>query len=141
ALAAQQRRSWSALTGGGGRPRIPTDIDRAHGAYERVYADLTHIGAVLADTPAGGDLLDTPWDDLERRLDDLAKDTTGARVVPEVIDDLDDLRDRGLGELVDDLASRRVAPAAVGDEVQFVWWASVLAEASRDERYGEVSGA
>src|SRR5699024_8791813 len=46
ALAAQQRRSWSALTGGGGRPRIPTDIDRAHGAYERVYADLTHIGAV-----------------------------------------------------------------------------------------------
>ncbi|NYF97819.1 DUF4011 domain-containing protein [Janibacter cremeus] len=140
ALAATQRRSWSRLTGGGGRPRIPTDIDRAHGAYERVYADLTHLGAVLADTPVGGRLLDTPWDELERRLDDLAKDTIGARAIPEVIDDLDDLRARGLGELFDDLAARRVDPADVGDEVRFVWWGSVLAEASRDERYGEVSG-
>ncbi|WEV77802.1 hypothetical protein O9K63_14595 [Janibacter cremeus] len=140
ALAATQRRSWSRLTGGGGRPRIPTDIDRAHGAYERVYADLTHVGAVLADTPAGGHLLDTPWEELHRRLDDLAKDAAGARAVPEVIDDLDDLRARGLGDLIEDLAARRVEPAAVGDEVRFVWWASVLAEASRDERYGKVTG-
>lgn len=139
-LAATQRRNWSRLTGGGGRPRIPTDIDRAHGAYERVYADLTHVGAVLADTPAGNRLLDTPWDELERRLDDLAKDTTGAHAVPEVIDDLDDLRARGLGELVDDLAARGVEPTDVGDEVRFVWWGSVLAEASTDERYGKVSG-
>ena len=63
-LAAEQRRSWSRLTGGGGRPRIPADMDRAHTAYERVYADLTHVGSVLADTDAGGDLLDTPWEEL-----------------------------------------------------------------------------
>ena len=139
-LAATQRRTWARLTGGGGRPRIPTDIDRAHGAYERVYADLTHLGSVLADTPDGGDLLETPWKELERRLDDLAADVTGARVVPDVIEDLDDLRSRGLGPLVDDLAARRIEPGAVGDEVRFVWWASVLDEASRDERYAGVTG-
>ena len=140
ALAARQRRSWSALTGGGGRPRIPTDIDRAHTAYERVYADLTHVGAVLKDTPAGGELLDTPWEDLERRLDDLAKDAAGARAIPAVIDDLDELRSRGLGELVDDLAARRVEASAVKDEVLFVWWTSVLAEASKDERFADITG-
>lgn len=139
-LASEQRRSWSRLTGGGGRPRIPTDIDRAHSAYERVYADLTHVGSVLRDTPAGGDLLDTPWDELERRLDDLAKDAAGARAVPAVIDDLDEVRARGLGELVDDLAARRVEPRDVGDEVRFVWWTSVLTEASRDERYAGITG-
>src|SRR5699024_3416523 len=120
--------------------RIPTDIDRAHSAYERVYADLTHVGSVLADTPEGPALLDTPWDELTARLDALAKDVSGARAVPEVIDDLDDLRARGLGDLVEDLADRRVEPGAVGDEVRFVWWTSVLTEASRDERYGEVTG-
>ena len=139
-LAAEQRRSWSRLTGGGGRPRIPADMDRAHTAYERVYADLTHVGSVLADTDAGGDLLDTPWEELTARLDALAKDTTGVRAVPEVIEDLDDLRARGLGDLLDDLAARRVAPDAVADEVRFVWWTSVLAEAGRDERYSAITG-
>lgn len=139
-LAHEQRRSWSRLTGGGGRPRIPTDIDRAHGAYERVYADLTHIGSVLPDPSSGSALLDLPWDDLTARLDDLAKDVAGARVVPEVIDDIDDLRERGLGDLLDDLAGRRVEPSAVADEVRFVWWTSVLAEASQDPRYGPVTG-
>lgn len=140
ALADQQRRSWSRLTGGGGRPRIPARMDQAHAAYEKVYADLTHVGSVLADAPDGGDLLETGWDELVARLDDLAKDEGGARAVPEVIDDLDELRSRGLGELLDDLAARRVQPDVVGDEVRFVWWSSVLAEASRDERYGQVSG-
>lgn len=139
-LAAEQRRSWARLTGGGGRPRIPTDIDRAHSAYERVYADLTHIGALLPDTSSGEALLDLPWDALDQRLDALATDLPGARAVPEVIDDVDDLRSRGLGDLVDDLAHRQVEPSAVADEVRFVWWASVLDEASRDERYGEVTG-
>ena len=139
-LAHDQRRTWSRLTGGGGRPRIPAEIDRAHTAYERVYADLTHVGAVLPDIESGAVLLELPWEELTTRLDALAKDVSGARVVPEVIEDLDDLRSRGLGDLVDDLAARRVEPAAVGDEVRFVWWTSVLAEASRDERYADVTG-
>lgn len=138
-LASRQRRSWSRLTGGGGRPRIPTDMDRAHSAYERVYADLTHVGAVVAE-PSGMSLLDTPWEELNARLDALGKDVTGARVVPEVIDDLEDLRSRGVGDLVDDLSARRVPPEAVADEVLFVWWTSVLAEAGRDERFARVTG-
>lgn len=139
-LASRQRRSWSRLTGGGGRPRIPTDMDRAHTAYERVYADLTHVNAVLGGASSDGDLLDTPWDELNARLDELGKDVSGARVVPQVIDDLDDLRSRGLGDLLDDLSSRRLPPESVSDEVLFVWWTSVLAEASRDARFAQVTG-
>nr|WP_257909646.1 hypothetical protein [Janibacter limosus] len=139
-LASQQRRNWSRLTGGGGRPRIPTDMDRAHTAYERVYADLTHVASVIGDDPAATSLLDTPWEELTARLDAPGKDTAGARVVPTVIADLDDLRSRGLGDLVDDLAARRVPAESAADEVLFVWWASVLAEAGRDERFARVTG-
>ncbi len=137
ARAAEQQRTWSDLTGGSGRPRIPTDIDAAHSAYEKVYADLTHVGSVIG---VGDGLLDTPWEELEARLDELAKDSVGARVIPDVIGDLDDLRGRGLGELLDDLIQRQVPPEAVADEVRFVWWTSVLAEAGRDERYHRVTG-
>lgn len=136
-----QRRSWSRLTGGGGRPRIPADIDRAHHAYERVYADLTHLSAVLADTIEGGELLATPWDELEERLARLARDEEGARIVPRVTPQVDALRADGLGPLFDDLVERRVPAGAVADEVDFVWWMSVRDHvAAIDPDYGQARG-
>ena len=99
-----------------GRPRIPAEMDRAHTAYERVYADLTHVGAVIGDTAKGGDLLDTPWEELTARLDELGKDVAGARAVPQVIDDLDDLRKRGLGDLLD--GPHETIASVVDDDVE-----------------------
>ncbi|WP_068256867.1 DUF4011 domain-containing protein [Janibacter corallicola] len=137
ARVAEQQRTWSTLTGGGGRPRVPTDIDAAHAAYEKVYADLTHVGSVIGFADG---LLETGWERLEELLTDLAGDAAGARIVPDVIDDLDDLRGRGLGDLLEDLIRRQVPPESVADEVRFVWWTSVLEEAGRDERYSGVTG-
>lgn len=142
AAAAEQRRSWARLTGGGGRPRVPEDIDRAHRAYERVYADLTELGAALGDTSGGGELLTTQWHELEQRLDSLARDVDGARIVPDVIADLQALRDEGLGELLDDLVARRVPAAAVADEVRYVWWMSLRSQvADAEPEYGSTTGA
>lgn len=141
AEAAEQRKAWSRLTGGGGRPRIPTDIDRAHRAYERVYADLTHVGAVLADTADGGELLTLPWAALEQRLARLARDADGARIVPEVTPELRALRDEGFGPLVDDLVARRVPTAQVADEARYVWWISLRDHiAAADADYGQAHG-
>src|SRR5690606_14695029 len=39
---------------------------------------------------------------------------------------LGELRDRGLGELVDDLAERRVPTALVGSQLDLAWWSAAL---------------
>ncbi|WP_191563179.1 DUF4011 domain-containing protein [Janibacter melonis] len=140
-LAAQeQRQAWAALVGGGGRPRIPATIDDAHRAYERVHSALESVEA--AAPPADGHLVDLPTDELRSRLSALRRDHAGAVAASGTRADLDALDDLGLGEVVDDLATRRVPRPAVGDELRYVWWMSVLAEIGQvDKRYGAVAGS
>lgn len=140
--AQRQRDSWADLVGGGGRPRIPSEIDRAHEAYEGVHADVSLLDDILAPTPRGSGLIRATWTDLDERVADLANDREGADIVPTVIGELDRLSDEGFGDLIDDLSHRQVPAPAVLGEVSFVWWSSVLAAtAGSDPRYHGVSGA
>jgi hypothetical protein len=62
-------------------------------------------------------------------------------VLPRVVSLIDELREAGVGDLVDDLAGRRVAPIDVGPEMDFVWWTSLLDDVSvRDSDYGSHEG-
>ena len=62
-------------------------------------------------------------------------------MLPRVVSLLDELRDSGMGALVDDLAARGVAPIDVGPEMDFVWWTSLLDEVrARDDAYGAHDG-
>lgn len=140
--AQEQRRAWARLVGGGGRPRIPGSIDDAHRAYERVHSALDSVEEAV---PVRGDerpLIDLPVRELRGQLAALQRDRSGAEAAARTRSDVDALDEMGLGELLDDLAARRVPPSAVSDEMRYVWWMSVLDEvAATDPRYGKVTGA
>ena len=140
--AQQQRTSWQAMAGAGGRPELPLDLDRARAAYESLAEDLRWLGERLAPTAAGGDLMGTPLSELQQRMADLAARPDRLTVVPRVLGALDALRAAGMGPLVDDLARRGVEADDVAGELDFVWWTSLSEDlVVRDSRYGAHDGA
>jgi REase_MTES_1575/AAA domain/Protein of unknown function (DUF4011) len=140
-LAQEQRVIWGQLAGAGGRPEVPGGVDEAEDTYEALARDLVWLGARLATTAAGGDLLRMPLVDLQVRLAALAKHRDRLAVLPRVVSVIDDLRAAGIGALVDDLAARGVAAVDVGPELDFVWWTSLLDTVSAgDSAYGAHDG-
>jgi REase_MTES_1575/AAA domain/Protein of unknown function (DUF4011) len=140
-VAQEQRVTWGHLAGIGGRPEVPGGIDVAEHIYEALARDLGWLGARLATTAAGGDLLGTPLADLQVRLVALAQRLDRLAVLPRVVPVIDDLRESGMGPLVDDLAARGVPAIDVAPEMDFVWWTSLLDDISvRDSAYGAHDG-
>jgi len=140
-VAQEQRVTWGHLAGTGGRPGVPSGIDEAESAYEALAHDLGWLGDRLATTAAGGDLLAATLVDLQVRLVALAERRDRLAVLPRVVSVIDDLRESGMGPVVDDLAGRGVAAADVPSEVDFVWWTSLLDDISvRDVAYGAHDG-
>ncbi len=139
--AGTQRTVWRSMAGGGGRPEIPADLDVAEAAYASLAGDLTWLGERLASTAAGGDLLGSPLPVLRERLAALDARPERLTVIPTVIGTLEEMRGAGLQPFVDDLADRSVPPERVADELDFVWWTSVVEDlALRDPAYGAHSG-
>jgi hypothetical protein len=140
-VAQEQRVAWAQLAGTGGRPGVPSEIDQAQQIYGALAHDLAWLGARMATTVAGGDLLGTPIVELQDRLAGLARRRDRLAVLPRVVPLIDDLRASGMGALVDDLAARGVAPIDVAPELDFVWWTSLLEEVSvHDSAYGAHDG-
>ncbi|GAA6526408.1 AAA domain-containing protein [Intrasporangium sp. DVR] len=163
--AREQRQQWFALVGGGGRPTISPRLDEALAVQSRLLEDLHWLeerlpagaggssGGAAGGTPGGpaggtpggagaGQLTTLSLADLRDRLAALAARPDRVAVLPHVTKVLDDLREAGLGPLIDEFARRGVAPAAVPGEVDLVWWASLAQEISlRDPAYGAHDGA
>ena len=139
--AQEQQVMWVQLAGTAGRPGVPSEIDEVQNTYDALADDLGWLGARLATTVAGGDLLGTPLAALQDRCAALARGRDRLAVLPRVVALIDELRGSGMGLLVDDLAARGVAPIDVGPEMDFVWWTSLLDEVSaRDSAYGAHDG-
>jgi DNA polymerase III delta prime subunit len=137
----EQRSAWKHMAGAGGRPEMPADLDRALRAYSGLVEDLTWLDERVPSTDAGLSLLDVPREELSERLTALADAPDRLAVVPSVIGPVESLRRAGLGPLLDDLSTRRVAPDGVAAEADFVWWSSVLDDiALRDPRVGAHDG-
>ena len=140
-VAQEQRTIWGQLAGTGGRPAVPSEIDEAQHTYETLGHDLGWLGVRLATTAGRGDLLGTPIGELHDRCAALASRRDRLAVLPRVVSVIDDLRESGMGGLVDDLAARGVAPIDVGPEMDFVWWTSLLEDISAsDSAYGAHDG-
>jgi REase_MTES_1575/AAA domain/Protein of unknown function (DUF4011) len=140
-VAQEQRVIWGHLAGIGGRPEVPGGIDEAEHTYDALDRDLSWLGTRLATTPGGGDLLGSSLSELPGRLEALASRSDRLAVLPRVVSVLDNLRESGLGPLVDDLAERGVAAVDVAPEMDFVWWTSLLDDISvRDSAYGAHDG-
>lgn len=141
-LAAGQRDRWRAVAGKGSLPSAPVDVAKFVTAHERLREDLEWLAKRLEGTREGNDLLDVDYDALQDRLDRLAKATDRLALIPSVIGPLDQLRANGLGDLIDDLAARKVPVSRAGAEFEFVWWRAVLGRiADLDPAYGAADGA
>ncbi|AKT50224.1 DUF4011 domain-containing protein [Arsenicicoccus sp. oral taxon 190] len=138
----RQALAWRDRAGAATRPVVPHGIDQARAAHDAVMADLALLEPALATTDDGGGLDQQPLDQLRERLLQLTRQPERLAVLPRVTPVLDELRGQGLGPLIDDLTTRRVAPDHVAAEVRHVWWSSLLDEVRRtDARYGRHDGA
>lgn len=141
ASARDQRSAWIALAGAGGRPEISGRLDEADTPYAELAEQLDWLSTRLADTAGGGDLRRMPVERLRARFAELAAAPDRLEVLPAVTPVLDELADTGFGDVVADLARRRVEAAQVEPEMEHIWWASlarIIAE--RDPRYGQHDG-
>ncbi|MFC7486293.1 AAA domain-containing protein [Knoellia sp. CPCC 206453] len=137
----EQRSAWKQMAGAGGRPEMPSDLDRAMTAYAGLSADLTWLEERVPSTEGAPSLHDVPREELSARLQSLADAPERLAVLPSVIGPVESMRDAGLGALLDDLSTRGVAADRVAAEADFVWWSSVLDDiALRDPRVGAHDG-
>ncbi|WP_125776195.1 hypothetical protein [Antribacter gilvus] len=122
----RQREVWQAQCPRGGWPTLPEGLAVVEETHEAVRIDLEALEPVLASSHAGGGLLDLDLDALWQRLAALAGDADALQTLPERTALLRSVRTAGLGELVDDLAARRVDGSLVGAELELSWWSSVF---------------
>ncbi|MBM7501712.1 hypothetical protein JOD52_002552 [Brachybacterium muris] len=113
-------------------PTLPEDLEQVRATAQKAQRILDELavlldGTVSADgTETGRDLAGTPFDDLEGRLDALHRDRGDLDTLPRRTELLRRLEFDGLGELVEDLRTRRVPAAQVTSELDLAWWRSVL---------------
>ncbi|GEL95018.1 hypothetical protein [Cellulomonas composti] len=122
----QRRAVWQAHCPSGGWPRLPDGLEIIEDEYRAVREDLDALDEVLATTPGGAGLSSMPFADLLERLTRLRDGQDALTTLPDRTGLLHRLRAVGLGELVDDLATRRVDPATAPAELDLAWWSSVI---------------
>ena len=139
--ASQQRQELRELAGGDIRPRVPRGIPEAVAEYRALSAELEALRPVLDTTPDGGDLEDMLVEELEARLRALGEDQESLTDLPARTRADDELRDAGLGELLEDLRDRRVPHERVGLEFDLALWATILQDlAGADALIGSHDG-
>lgn len=125
-LVQEQRAQWSNYAVSQRHPVVPSGLAELRGEYRAVRKGLERLGEVLMGTRTGGDLVGAPALDVQRRLEDLSETFDSLRSLPERTLLEDELRERGLGELLADLAAREASPEVVASELELAWWQSVL---------------
>lgn len=125
AAARDQLRRWKAL-GGPGSPRVPEAIDEAERLWTGLANDLARLDEALTTSRAGADLTRVPTPELMARVRHLDAARDRLEVLPAVTPLLDTLATRGLRPLVDDLAARGVSGEDAAEEMEHVWWESIL---------------
>lgn len=140
-LAAAQKAQWNEQSGPGSRPTAPVEVPEVEREQETFREELEWLGARLEPTRDGGDLVRLDLDDLQARLDDLAAHDDRLTATAATVTRVDELRREHLGPLIDDFAARHLPVERVPEELDFVWWSSVLDEIkTRDEAYARHDG-
>ncbi|WP_165883590.1 DUF4011 domain-containing protein [Brevibacterium luteolum] len=136
--ARDERAALKDLAGGGTRLKVPRGLLDADEKYQEVQADLDKLSPVMADTPDGGDLDGMLVEELHARLQAMGEDKEALADLPARTHLDAELRQAGLGELIDDLRSRRASHDLVGEEFDLAYWATVLQRlAAEDPQIGQ----
>lgn len=122
----EQRTLWQRYCPTGEEPLSALGLEDLAGQIEKVSADLARLDAALSVHSEQGSLAETPFVQLSELLQKLLADTN-------TLDDLErrselrqEVEEMGLGELLEDLMSRKTAPERYRAEVELAWWQSVL---------------
>ncbi len=122
----QQRTRWSRYALSEQHPSVPEGLAEIHASYRAVEVRLDELTSILRSTSGRPDLGALDLDALESLLESLAADSETLETLPERTLLMDEMREQGLGELLDDLADREVAADRVGQELELAWWQSAL---------------
>ncbi len=138
----QQRTLWTRYATTERHPSVPTGLAEINIFHRQVQRQLRELAKVLAATPGKPELASVPLDVLEDTLASLAGDKQTLATLPERTLLVDEMREHGLGELLDDLAEREVSARQVGAELELAWWQSALeAMISGDDYLAMADGA
>ncbi|GAB3251184.1 DUF4011 domain-containing protein [Arthrobacter pigmenti] len=122
----QQHSAWAEYATSQRHPSIPSGLADVHNFHQRVEQKLGTLSSSLVDTESGGGLVDLRYESALERLQALATDRQTLVSLPERTLLLENMREHGLAELLDDLAEREVGPEQVGAELELAWWQSAL---------------
>ncbi|MDY6055815.1 hypothetical protein [Micrococcus sp.] len=123
-------------------PAVPDQGERARESVAEVVDRLDRLAAVLApEATARTPLTDRGLDELMAVVDGLVADRPTLTTLPERTLVLDQLRDHGLAELLEDLHTREVPADRLRGELELAWWQSALeAMISGDDFLAMMSG-
>ncbi|MCW1250096.1 DUF4011 domain-containing protein [Acaricomes phytoseiuli] len=125
-LIQEQRESWAEYATSQRHPAVPSGLAELRQRYQALAVKLEQLSAALEQTSDGGDLDQSDFGQLIRRLELLAADQQTLEHLPERTLLEESMRERGLGELLEDLAVRQVSPAQTRAELELAWWQSAL---------------
>lgn len=123
-------RSWSTTIE---KPEISDAVDDVAEIQQRFIEDLEGLMIALEGSRTGGGLMELDVAELREVLTQLIDDEANLETIPERTLLLEGLRDRGLGEFVEDLTSRRVPGHRVAEEFDLAWWQSSLEAMAADD--------
>ena len=121
-----ERERWREWATSPAHPTVSERVEELAAVHARFVEDLEGLAIALEGSPTGVDLLELPIGPLRETLEELINDEANLAVLPERTVLLDELRSRGLGELVDDLVRRSVPRGLVAGEFELAWWQSTL---------------
>ncbi|WP_417216107.1 DNA helicase [Arthrobacter sp.] len=122
----QQREMWNRYATSQRHPKVPTGLLELDKSYRDAGDRLERLVQALAPAGDRGALQDLPVEDLVARLQALVDSEEALHVLPERTLVLEQLREQGLGELLDDLEAREVGVEEVAAELDLAWWQSAL---------------
>lgn len=125
-LVQEQRALWADYATTQRHPAVPSGLGEVNVMYRSLERELAQLGAAVKHTAAGGDLQNTPYEELMERLERLVADTRTLKTLPERTLLIENMREHGLGELLADLADREVPAESVASELELAWWQSAL---------------
>ncbi|MEN3343666.1 MAG: hypothetical protein V7635_242, partial [Arthrobacter sp.] len=125
-LVQDQRAAWSGYATTQRHPAVPSGLAEITALYRELERELAQLGQAVKHTADGGELYDTPYEALMGRLERLVADTGTLETLPERTLLVENMREHGLGELLDDLAEREVPAGSVAAELELAWWQSAL---------------
>ncbi|WP_181954289.1 hypothetical protein [Kocuria coralli] len=121
-----ERDRWRAWSSKLIQPTVSADVDDIAAIHDRFMQDLEGLAIALEGSETGRGLADQDAGSLREILNDLIDDEENLATIPERILLLEGLRDRGLGEFIDNLIKHRTPKDKVSDEFDLAWWQSIL---------------